>query len=357
MIIKSYISERGTGISSQVRSRVCMPMLMNTRIVITSNLDPWRNLAMEEYLLNNVNSNECILYLWQNQNTVVIGKNQNAWKECRTELLEQEGGKLARRSSGGGSVFHDIGNLNFSFLVDRQFYDVDRQLEVILKAVESLGIKAIFSGRNDLTVDDRKISGNAFCFRKKSALHHGTILISADMEKMTRYLQVPKEKIKSKGIESVRSRVVNLSEYNEKLDIPTMIDKLIDSFKEIYGYTNNITYEEEGIDQTMLNELHDKYRSWEWRFGETPKFDVELDTRFSWGGIHIGLRLEHGKIEKVFVYSDAMDESFIEMIPGILEGHLFHSKILSEAILKADIGPDRKNMIQDIGDWIKNKGF
>lgn len=334
-----------------------MPKLMNTRIVLTDNLDPWRNLAMEEYLLDHTKPNECILYLWQNQNTVVIGKNQNAWKECRTELLDQEGGKLARRSSGGGAVFHDTGNLNFSFLVDRQFYDIHRQLEIILKAVGKLGINAIFSGRNDLTVDNRKFSGNAFCYRKKSALHHGTILISADMEKMTRYLQVPEDKIKSKGIESVRSRVVNLSEYNAQLDIPTITDALIDSFQELYGETRDIKTGEEGMDQILLNELHNKYSSWDWRFGESPKFDIEMDTRFPWGGIQIGLRLEQGRIAKAFVYSDAMDESFIEMIPGILEGCLFHSKNMSDAIVEANVGAERENMAGDIANWIRSKGF
>ena len=117
---------------------------------------------------------------------------------------------MARRSSGGGAVFHDTGNLNFSFLVDKRFYDVNKQLEVVLGAVNDMGIKAVFSGRNDLTVDDKKFSGNAFCIRKKSALHHGTILISASMEKLTRYLEVSEDKIRSKGIESIRSRVVNL---------------------------------------------------------------------------------------------------------------------------------------------------
>ncbi len=334
-----------------------MPKLMNTRIVLTKNLDPWRNLAVEEYLLESVKSNECILYLWQNQNTVVIGKNQNAWKECRTELLEKEGGKLARRSSGGGAVFHDIGNLNFSFLIDRQFYDVHKQLEVILKAVESLGIKAVFSGRNDLTVDERKFSGNAFCFRKKSALHHGTLLISADMEKMTRYLQVPEDKIRSKGIESVRSRVVNLSEYNSRLDIPTMIDALIQSFMDIYGHTSDVAKGEEGMDQAILNEIYNKYKSWEWRFGESPKFDIEFETRFSWGGIQIGLRLEQGRIVKATVYSDAMDEGFIDMIPEVLQGCIFHSKDMSEAVLNADIDETRQHMARDIADWIRSKGF
>jgi len=309
---------------------------------------------MEEYLLDNVKPNECILYLWQNQNTVVIGKNQNAWKECRTELLEQEGGKLARRSSGGGAVFHDTGNLNFSFLVDRQYYDVHKQLEVILKAVEKLGIKAVFSGRNDLTVEDRKFSGNAFCFRKKSALHHGTILISADMEKMTRYLQVPKEKIRSKGIESVRSRVVNLTEYNPSIDIQMMIDTLIESFKEVYGDTTDIRHGEEGIDQSVLDELYNKYKSWEWRFGQTPSFDLSLSERFSWGEIELGFRLQNGKIDSCTAYSDAMDEDLIGKIPEALKGHVLQKDALITAL--QSVAEEKKGtvIIDDLIRWLES---
>ena len=173
-------------------------------ILYTDTFDPWLNLSVEEQLLNSVKPGQFILYLWQNHNTVVIGKNQNAWRECKTELLENEGGKLARRLSGGGAVFHDIGNLNFTFVVDRENYDLTKQVSVILNAVNSLGINAEMNGRNDLTVDKRKFSGNAFCFRKHGAYHHGTVLVNADMSKMARYLQVSKEKILSKGIQSVQ---------------------------------------------------------------------------------------------------------------------------------------------------------
>ncbi|HZJ57740.1 MAG TPA: lipoate--protein ligase [Clostridia bacterium] len=334
-----------------------MPRLMNTRIVIGNNLDPWRNLAMEEYLLEDVKPKECILYLWQNQNTVVIGKNQNAWKECRIRLLESEGGKLARRSSGGGAVFHDTGNLNFSFLVDKGFYDESRQLEVVLDAVNDMGIKAVFSGRNDLTVDGKKFSGNAFCFRKNSALHHGTILIAADMDKLTRYLEVPEDKIRSKGIESIRSRVVNLREYYPKLDVPSMIQALIRNFGRVYGQTQDISYGEEGFDQNLLNKLNEKYKSWEWRFGESPKFDIELNTRFPWGGIHLGLELKQGKISKAHIYSDAMDEALIEMIPDIIQGCLFNSPNIADSLAEVKVGAKRGEMLRDIADWIRSKGF
>ena len=330
---------------------------MKTKIIYTSSLDPWHNLALEEYLLTGVKQNECILYLWQNQNTVVIGKNQNAWQECRTELLEREGGKLARRSSGGGAVFHDTGNLNFSFLVDRNFYDVHKQLRVILKAVEKLGIKAEFSGRNDLVVDDKKFSGNAFSVRKTSALHHGTILVSADMEKMTRYLQVSKEKIQSKGIQSVRSRVVNLIEYAPNLNIEKTKEAVVQAFSEMYGKPDGIFNEEEYVDPLKLEPLIKKYASWEWRYGESPKFDIELKTRFSWGGLDLYLRLVHGRIEKAWVYSDAMDEVFIEMLPKTLEGCLFKSQSISSALYGMDVDDAKRLMIIDIANWIESKNF
>lgn len=332
---------------------------MANKIIYTKDLNPWRNLALEEYLLDNVKESQCILYLWQNQNTVVIGKNQNPWKECRIELLEGEGGKLARRSSGGGAVFHDTGNLNFSFLVDRQAFDLEKQLKVILTAVRQMGIQAVFSGRNDLTVDDRKFSGNAFRYRKHSALHHGTLLISANMDKLTRYLQVPEDKIRSKGIDSVRSRVVNLSEFNKELTIDQMVQALIESFKAIYGNVAEVSEGEAGIDQTVLDKLYQTYSSWEWRFGESPKFDIEIKNRFSWGSLELGLQLEDGKIQKAMAYSDAMNEAFIERIPKALEQCMFHSASMSKAISTIDNYGDNNGqaMSKDIEEWLIKKGF
>ena len=145
-------------------------MAHDTRIIRTGCKDPWWNLAVEEYLLEQVKPDQCILYLWQNENTVVIGRNQNPWRECRTDLLESNGGKLARRLSGGGAVYHDSGNLNYTFVTGREVYDTERQLGVILSAVRSLGIEAVNSGRNDLTAGGRKFSGNAFCIRKRERI-------------------------------------------------------------------------------------------------------------------------------------------------------------------------------------------
>ena len=154
--------------------------------------DPHENLAAEKVLMDALAPGEAMLYLWQNLNTVVIGKNQNAWLECRTSLLEQEGGKLARRLSGGGAVFHDLGNLNFTFLMCKEDYDLDKQVTVIQKACALAGITAEKSGRNDLLADGRKFSGNAFYQDKVHAYHHGTLMVDVDKEKLGRYLSPPK---------------------------------------------------------------------------------------------------------------------------------------------------------------------
>ncbi|HOV70336.1 MAG TPA: lipoate--protein ligase family protein, partial [Clostridia bacterium] len=163
---------------------------MNLKIILTAITDPHQNLAFEEYLFETADEDTATMYLWTNASTVVIGRNQNPWRECKVELLEKDGGKLSRRTTGGGAVYHDLGNLNFSFIMSKEAYSVQRQLGVIIEAVRSLGIDAEFSGRNDILACGRKFSGNAFAVRKNGALHHGTLLINADMDMLTHYLTV-----------------------------------------------------------------------------------------------------------------------------------------------------------------------
>ena len=174
--------------------------------------DPHRNLATEAYLTETVPEDTCILYLWQNRHTVVIGRSQTAWRECRTTLLEQEGGVLARRLSGGGAVYHDMGNLNFTFSLPTAEYDLRRQQEVLVAACRRLGIPAECSGRNDILTGGRKFSGSSFYHHGGRSFHNGTLLIDVDMEKLGRYLAPSQGKLERKGVASVRSRVVTLTQ-------------------------------------------------------------------------------------------------------------------------------------------------
>ena len=212
---------------------------MVTKIFIynAQGTDPYENLAAEKVLMDALQPGEAMLYLWQNLNTVVIGKNQNAWLECRTSLLSEEGGKLARRLSGGGAVFHDLGNLNFTFLMCKEDYDLDKQVAVIQKACALAGIQAEKSGRNDLLADGRKFSGNAFYQDKLHAYHHGTLMVDVDKEKLGRYLSPPKAKLAAKGVASVRSRVVNLKELAPTLTVSTMGAYMVQAFQEVYDLT------------------------------------------------------------------------------------------------------------------------
>ena len=324
------------------------------KLIISKSFDPWHNLALEEYLFRHVEKNQVILYLWQNQNTVVIGRNQNAWKECRCRQLEQDGGKLARRLSGGGAVFHDLGNLNFTFVMDRTQYDLEKQLKVVLEGVKKLDINAKFTGRNDLTVKERKFSGNAFYFEQDKAYHHGTILINVDIYKLSTYLQVSKEKIASKGVESVQSRVANLSMFQPNITIAKMKEALIESFQELYGESaeppdtvSDSTYD--------LQELYQKYSSWEWLYGKTPNFDIILETRFPWGGIELGLTLNNGLIVEAKVYSDAMNSQLIVEIASVLIHCPFQIDYMVHRINQLEGAPEDKIILTDLITWFLSK--
>lgn len=319
------------------------------RLVKTDCLNPYRNLALEE-LLFDTQGQGMTLYLWRNRNTVVIGRNQNAWKECRVDLIDSENGFIARRTTGGGAVFHDVNNLNFTFIADKGTYDLSRQLSVILSALSSLSIEAEFSGRNDIiTKDGAKFSGNAFRHSRTVSMQHGTLLVDVDMSRLSRYLAPSKEKLKSKGVDSVRSRVCNLKELSPSLTVEKLSAALEDAFIREYGEANRI--DDKMLDAAKLDELEKRFASWEWRLGETPSFDTELERRFPWGGVQLLLHTASGIVEECAAYSDAMNEQFIAALPSMLRGCRYDGRTLGAAVIAYDT-----NEARDVAEWLTEVG-
>lgn len=331
---------------------------MKAYYILSQSTNPYENLALEECLLQGLAPDTCILYLWQNRHTVVIGKNQNAWGECKVEQLEQDGGFLARRLSGGGAVYHDLGNLNFTFLVPRARYDVDKQLSVLVDALARFGLPVEKSGRNDLTIDGRKFSGNAFYKQQQNAYHHGTLLVDVDMSALSRYLTVPKEKLQTKGVTSVVSRVANLTEFCPTLTIDGVKAALIEGFSHIYGPAQQLFPSQ--LDGQKLAQLTEKYASWEWRLGRKLTFQAEIADRFAWGGIRLGIVVDSGRVQEAAVYSDAMDCDLIGAIGTALQGCRFGADDLCNALdtigqstFYAGFAPAQLQLKDDIKTMIK----
>ncbi|MDR2093999.1 MAG: lipoate--protein ligase [Treponema sp.] len=315
--------------------------------VITDETNPYRNIALEALLLECLERDTCILYLWQNRHTVVIGRNQNAWKECRVEDLEASGGFLARRLSGGGAVYHDLGNLNFTFLIPKDDYDTEKQSTVILRAVQAAGIDAYKSGRNDIETGGRKFSGNAFYFSGNNAYHHGTLLVSADLNAASQYLTVHTDKIKAKGIESVRKRMINLTECSPNLTIPALQHYLTAAFDEVYRLEGR-PLDKSLLDRERLSALEAKFADPEWKYGKNPPFQFETGARFAWGDIDILIDASENRIAKSRFFSDAMDEAFILALPSALAGVSFTRPAVQAALTTAFTSPRQRAYCDDI---------
>jgi len=302
---------------------------MKTAIYITNSTDPWKNLAVEEYLLNT--QNLPTLYLWQNNRTVVIGRHQNAWAECDVKSLEASGGRLARRLSGGGAVYHDLGNLNFTFILPNDLFDRARQNSVILNAVRAVGINAEANGRNDLLADGRKFSGHAFCTRGGNSYHHGTLMVNSNLDRLTAFLTVDASKLASKAISSVRSRVVNLRELCYDLSVFDLVQEMMEAFTAEYGEAENHNVDTE-LDIDEVRDLEAKYASWDWRFGETPRFDARYKTRFPWGGVEVQLSLRDAHVERAKVFTDSLDTEFAGELERKLVGVAFDAGEVEKAV-------------------------
>ena len=310
--------------------------------------DPSYNLAMEQYVFDCLPRDRMYFMLWQNDNAIIVGKYQNTISEINEEAVRERGIRVVRRLSGGGAVYHDLGNVNFTFLVQKENYDVGRQLDVIIGAMRRLGIQAERSGRNDILADGKKFSGNAFYKNGPSAYHHGTLMVDVDREKMGRYLNPSKAKLSSKGVDSVRSRVVNLKELAPDTTIELLSQKLAEAFGQVYG----LPYEEIGLteqDKAAMQPLFEKYGSWKWRFGREIPFTFECGERFPWGSVQIQLMVDSGRVKEAEVYSDSMDWSIAEKLKQAFEGESFSEAALCLAAETAcpDIASDICRMIQE----------
>ena len=328
-------------------------MIAQLCIFESTGFDPHTNLAIEKHLMDITPEGTCILYLWQNQNTVVIGRNQNAWLECRNSLLEEEGGKLARRLSGGGAVFHDLGNLNFTFIMRREDYDLDKQLGVIQAACALAGIQAERSGRNDVLAEGRKFSGNAFYQNRTHAYHHGTLMVDVDKDKLGRYLSPPKAKLEAKGVASVRSRVVNLKELAPELTIDKMKAYMTQAFSQVYGMKATplvLT----GEDMAVIDGLKAEYSTWEYLFGAPLPFTFHCEGHFPWGHFQLQLNAKEGIINGVKFYSDAMDWRLPEIVEAALTGCRFDPAAMQTALQNSTLDEE---ICKNLSDFLQGQAL
>ncbi|MDW8544277.1 lipoate--protein ligase [Staphylococcus sp. KG4-3] len=301
--------------------------------------DPTLNLAMEEYVLKNMSKDDSYFLFYINRPSIIIGKNQNTIEEVNQSYIDEQGIDVVRRISGGGAVYHDQGNLNFSFVTDddgNSFHNFQKFTEPIVEALKSLGVDANLSGRNDIQVGEAKISGNAMVKVKDRMFSHGTLMLNSELDEVQNALRVNPAKIKSKGIKSVRSRVANISEF---LDEPIDIDKFKEIIlRSIFGETQVEEYKLTDEDWEKIEKLsNEKYRTWEWNYGRNPKYNFEREEKFEKGFVQIKLDVKKGRIEHAKIFGDFFGEGDITELENALEGTMHEFDSIEEALSNYDI--------------------
>ena len=270
--------------------------------------------------------------------------------------MNSDGVVLARRQSGGGAVYHDLGNTNFTFMSKRDLYDTHKNFEIIVKALKRFSIEAVQSGRNDILVDGKKVSGSAFRMTTKKAFHHGTLLIDANMGKIPTYLTPDKEKLESKGVRSVASRVANLTSFNPSLTHDNLSEAIIETFFETYN--NEVPIEDLTIErlkeEKYLYDTYKKYSDWQWRFGTTPQFSTKMSQRFEWGKVELNFNVNNSTIKEVKIFSDALSIELIEYLEKSLVNLHYDPKVIEKKLLEG-VEESLKDKIREVVDLIKRE--
>ncbi|HJE80621.1 MAG TPA: lipoate--protein ligase [Enterococcus gallinarum] len=314
--------------------------------VPNENNDPRINLAIEIFLLQEMKVDEPILLFYINEPSIIIGRNQNTIEEINKDYVDAHGIHVVRRFSGGGAVYHDFGNLNFSFIMPDEgnsFRDFEKLTKPIVQALHEMGVEgAQLKGRNDLVIDDMKFSGNAMYATNGRMFAHGTIMFDSDINEVVNALKVRKDKIESKGIKSIRSRVTNIKPFlpKDKQDMTTeafreeILLKIfgVDSVDQVKTYT--LTEE----DWVKINEISDKYyRNWDWNYGKSPAFDIERRKRFPIGSIEVRFNVQEGKITEAKIYGDFFGLGDIADVEQAFIGTRYDKSALKDVIDQIDV--------------------
>lgn len=301
--------------------------------IINESTDPYFNLALEEYFFN-LDLHEDAFILWQNQPTVVVGRHQNTHAEINQKFIKENNIQVVRRLSGGGAVYHDWGNLNFTFIkrgVPRDKFDFSHFSGPVIKTLQGLGVAAQCTGRNDITIDGKKFSGNAQYFSRHGILHHGTILFNSNLAMVVQALNVCEEKYVSRGIQSVRSRITNVSDH---LLQPVTIEEFKDLLANEIYQNNRESFQEyrpaKG-DIQKINSLADtRYRTWDWSFGSSPPFNFKQVKKLPGGTVSVYLEIEAGKIKGCKIYGDFFADGDPDELASRFVGQTYEKSIINE---------------------------
>jgi len=309
--------------------------------------DPSVNLALEEFCVRNLDMKSDYLLFYINEPSLIIGKHQNTIEEINQTFVRENNIKVVRRISGGGTVYHDYGNLNFSFMTkhsQNSIHNFKLFTEPVIKVLHELGINAELNGRNDITVNERKISGNAQFTDTKSMFSHGTLLFDTNLESVANALNVKQEKIESKGIKSVRSRVANIKEFYNNNFPEKKSDLKIEEFKNFL--INSVFSEYESIPVYNLSDeewkkvfalSESKYKTWEWNFGRSPEFNIQKINRFSFGQIDARINVKDGLIQEIKFYGDFLGYGEMSDIEDKLTGVKYEKSFLTDSLKSFDL--------------------
>ncbi|CAO3640939.1 unnamed protein product [Mucor hiemalis] len=330
----------------------------------------YSNLAIEKWLLRETKPDRHILYLWRNKPCVVVGRNQNPYRECNLKFMSENDIPLVRRRSGGGAVYHDMGNSIYTIFMPRESFSRRTNAELVARSLNQLDIPASVNERHDIVVDNHKVSGSAYKITSARAYHHGTMLIDADTEVLKGCLSKKRMNnagIVSKGVESVPSPVTNLRDYSFTVDHQQFCESVLAEF--VTAYNDGIPVEPIIFDRNSplpnaVNETRQELKTWDWIYGQTPEFTNTAETDFNWGHVKAIINCKHGKIIKADITTNnnlVHEPTIAAAISVALEGLPYSRFAVDEAIEKIKlevpglINSDNDHISQSISEWLQAK--